>query len=555
MSRMATRVTGHDPRPLRLKLFGLRAGLWPAVLVTGAVLLGPLAVSWMLVADGGITSLGVSVVLGSAMSVVVSQLGGLWWERNRRSADLLFSDLLLWGWIRRRSMQRRLANAARLFPSSRAEAPGDLHLDDPLALLRQLAADLEATDPYTHGHSRRVARYASLIAQGMDLPPADVRRIRLAAALHDVGKLHTPRTILDKPGRLTDDEFAVVKRHPGDGADMIQTVLDDRELVAIVRHHHERLDGKGYPSGLAADEIPLGARIIAVADTFDAITSKRSYRQPRPHKAALDIMRSEAGAQLDPEAVRAFRSAYFGRRWLWLPAAAVNGAGRLLAGGAAHVADTAAIAAGAAAIVATPLIAPMPSRTTSSPKAISRVASSVSRNSSSTAPIVGGVLTRFGPGITPTRDGGIQRGQSHRLSLPSLAEHQHQPVPTAPHGAGTPIGSGSSTPGSPVAAGGAGGAGGAGDGSRAAPSPGPIDGASGERTVTAAGTTATAGPHRLTASATVPGTTGTGASATASSRTISVSGSAAGLSGGVTIKPGLPTPSLPTLPSLPGPLG
>ena len=111
----------------------------------------------------------------------------------------------------------------------------------------------------------------------------------------------------------------MVRRHPADGADMISTLIDDRDLVAIVRHHHERMDGKGYPARLGDDEIPLGARIIAVADTFDAITSKRSYRQTRPHKAALDIMRNEAGAQLDPDAIRAFRSAYFGRRWLWLP--------------------------------------------------------------------------------------------------------------------------------------------------------------------------------------------------------------------------------------------
>ncbi|MGH2868129.1 MAG: HD-GYP domain-containing protein, partial [Solirubrobacteraceae bacterium] len=318
------------------------------MLVTGAVLLGPVAISWALAADGVISSIWAAVLLGSATSVVVNQLGGLWWARHRRSADFLFSDLLLWGWLRRRSMQHRLANAARLFPATaRGEASSELPLKDPLAFLRQLAADLEATDPYTHGHSRRVARYASLIARGMDLPPAEVRQIRLAAVLHDIGKLHTPRTILDKPGRLTEDEFAVIKCHPDDGADMIQLAIDDPELAAIVRHHHERLDGRGYPNGLAAEQIPLGARIIAVADTFDAISSKRAYLESRPHKTALDIMRGEAGAQLDPDAVRAFRAAYFGHRWLWLPAAALNAAGRLLVGSAAHLADTAAVAAGA----------------------------------------------------------------------------------------------------------------------------------------------------------------------------------------------------------------
>ncbi len=540
-----------------------RQGLYSAVLVTGGVLAGPLAVSWLLVANGAVTSLWVSVALGSAMSVAVSHLAGLWWERNRQSRDLLFSDLLLWGWVRRRLMQRRLANAARLFPAaSSARAHDDLHLDDPLALLRQLAADLEATDPYTHGHSRRVARYASLIARGLDLSPAEVRQIRLAAALHDIGKLHTPRAILDKPGRLTDEEFAVVKQHPGDGADMIQTVIDDRELVAIVRHHHERLDGKGYPSGLAADEIPLGARIIAVADTFDAITSRRSYRQSRPHKAALDIMRSEAGAQLDPDAVRAFRSAYFGRRRLWIPAAAVNAAGRLLAGTAAHVADTAAIAAGAA-VAATPLIVPVVHGTTPSSKLTARLASSVSLRTSAASPIIGGARVRVRASVRSNRGAGGNRGQTHSVRLTSLAGHGHKLVPTAPRTPGAPIGAGSATPGSAGSAGSAGSPGTAGGPSGnppASPSPGPDRGSGPVRTVTVGGTTTTIAPRGSTVSTTAPGTPPSTVSVTTSPGSISASGSAAGASGTVTVKsgppvpplPSLPTPPLPSLPTLPG---
>jgi hypothetical protein len=126
-----------------------------------------------------------------------------------------------------------------------------------------------------------------------------------------------------------------------------------------VRHHHERLDGSGYPARLAAEEIPLGARIIAVADTFDAITSGRSYCKAQPHKAALDIMRDEAGTQLDPDAVRAFRSAYFGRRWLWIPAAAMNGVPRLLAAAATRLADSAAITASTAALGAGAFVLPI----------------------------------------------------------------------------------------------------------------------------------------------------------------------------------------------------
>ncbi len=118
--------------------------------------------------------------------------------------------------------------------------------------------------------------------------------------MHDVGKVETPTAVLHKAGRLSDEEFDIVKRHPVDGADMVAT-LDDDELTAIVRHHHERLDGTGYPDGLAGDEIPLGARILAVADTFDAITSTRPYRQANPHKKALDILENRGRHPAGPE--------------------------------------------------------------------------------------------------------------------------------------------------------------------------------------------------------------------------------------------------------------
>ncbi len=299
-------------------------------------------------------------MLGCVMSLLAWELAGLWWERNRGAADVLFSDLLIWGWLRRRAIERRLADAAKLFsPTSLNAERLDLRLERPQALLRQLATDLEAADPHTHGHSRRVARYASMIAQRLLLAPSEVDKIRLAAALHDIGKLHTPRQILDNPGQLTDSEFGIVKLHPGDGANMIAAVIHDPELVAIVRHHHERLDGNGYPDRLAGDDIPIGARIIAVADTFDAITSVRSYRQSRTHKAALDVMRSEAGAQLDPDAVKAFRITYFGQRWLWLPAAAINGGARMLAAAAARLGDTAAITASSAALGAGLAVVPI----------------------------------------------------------------------------------------------------------------------------------------------------------------------------------------------------
>ena len=138
-------------------------------------------------------------------------------------------------------------------------------------------------------------------------------KVRTAAATHDVGKVHTPREVLTKPGRLTDAEYEIVKKHPGDGAAMVAE-MGDPEITAMVRHHHERLDGSGYPDGLAAGDIPLGARIIAVADTFDAMTSGRPYRAACKHKKALDVLSGEAGTRLDPVAVAAFLRYYSGKR-------------------------------------------------------------------------------------------------------------------------------------------------------------------------------------------------------------------------------------------------
>jgi hypothetical protein len=150
-----------------------------------------------------------------------------------------------------------------------------------------------------------------MIAKKLGLPAADVAKVRLAAAVHDVGKLVVPLDILNKPSRLTDAEFEVIKRHAPVGADMVRPIGDE-ELTEIVAHHHERLDGSGYPSHLSGSQIPLGARIIAVADTFDALTSRRTYRAVKRHRDVFQILREESGTQLDPAAVQAFSRCYSG---------------------------------------------------------------------------------------------------------------------------------------------------------------------------------------------------------------------------------------------------
>lgn len=218
--------------------------------------------------------------------------------------------------IGRWSAERRLAAALQLLRG--AGGANDLSRGRRAELLTELAAELESRDPWTHGHSRRVAQHAAMIATRMGLSERHVRLVRAAAELHDVGKINTPRAVLHKPGKLTEVELGLIELHPVDGAEIVST-LGDPDLTAMVRHHHERLDGSGYPDRLTAPEIPLGARIIAVADTFDAITSTRPYRPARTDHEALEILEEEAGGRLDPVGVNAFRAYYAERqpRPLW----------------------------------------------------------------------------------------------------------------------------------------------------------------------------------------------------------------------------------------------
>jgi putative nucleotidyltransferase with HDIG domain len=221
---------------------------------------------------------------------------------------MVFAELMLWGWVRRFRAERRLARTRDLFEAAR-ESGSTVSIE----LLTQLSDLHQAVDPYVHGHSRRVASYAGRIARELRLSPDEIANVETAALVHDIGKIYTPPEILHKPARLTDREFAIVKLHARDGAEIL-AVAGDPQLTAIVRHHHERLDGNGYPDGIGEAEIPLGSRIIAVADTFDAITSIRRYRPPRSHKQAIDILSNESGAQLDATVVAAFLACYAARR-------------------------------------------------------------------------------------------------------------------------------------------------------------------------------------------------------------------------------------------------
>jgi hypothetical protein len=174
-------------------------------------------------------------------------------------------------------------------------------------VIAALCSAVEAKDVYTRGHSTRVATLAALIGQELGLPPERLRILYQAGMLHDIGKIGIPDAVLHKPARLTDEEFALIKQHPVRSHEIIQHVRSFAPMVPAVRWHHERLDGSGYPDGLAGDEIPLDARIMAVADVFDALTSLRPYRGPLTVEEALTVLDEKAGARLDLECVRALR--------------------------------------------------------------------------------------------------------------------------------------------------------------------------------------------------------------------------------------------------------
>jgi putative nucleotidyltransferase with HDIG domain len=279
-----------------------------SVLATLTVLAGPVAVVAALVPRQGMLWEVFAVVLAVVGSLATASVGARLWMRWPRSREVIFAELMLWGWVRRFRAERRLARTRDLFEAAR-ESGSTVSIE----LLTQLSDLHQAVDPYLHGHSRRVASYAGRIARELRLSPKEIANVETAALVHDIGKIYTPREILQKPGRLTDREYAIVKLHARDGAEILADA-GDPQLTAIVRHHHERLDGNGYPDGIAGAEIPLGSRIVAVADTFDVITSTRPYRPPRSHKQAIEILSNESGTQLDATVVAAFLACYAARR-------------------------------------------------------------------------------------------------------------------------------------------------------------------------------------------------------------------------------------------------
>ncbi len=175
-----------------------------------------------------------------------------------------------------------------------------------VSTVRLLVSRIEEKDPYTHGHTERVAAYSVGIARALEFDPEEVQRIQFGAFLHDIGKVHTEDKVLHKPGALTDEEWRMVKMHPVRGAEMVRGVRFLERCIDMIRHHHERVDGKGYPDGLTGEEMTLAAKIVNVADAFDAMTTDRPYRAGLTMEQAVAQMTEKAGTQFAPEVVSVF---------------------------------------------------------------------------------------------------------------------------------------------------------------------------------------------------------------------------------------------------------
>lgn len=175
-----------------------------------------------------------------------------------------------------------------------------------LETIKALSSSVDAKDRYTNGHSQRVAHYALNIADRMELTTRQMENIKIAATLHDIGKIGIRDDILNKPGKLTVEEYAVIKEHPRIGANILDEVRFLKGVSDIILHHHERFDGKGYPDGISGDKIAIEDAILSIADTFDAVTTDRPYRAAKTADQAMGIILDESGKQFTPEVVEVF---------------------------------------------------------------------------------------------------------------------------------------------------------------------------------------------------------------------------------------------------------
>jgi putative nucleotidyltransferase with HDIG domain len=205
-----------------------------------------------------------------------------------------------------RQLERYATDLRETFKQERARAQ-ELRRSY-MATVRALSNAVEARDAYTQKHAERVTAYGLEIARAHGLSVSDAPDLEFGFLLHDIGKLAIPDSILYKPGRLTPDERALVIEHPVVGAEIVRDIEFLRQSTKVVRYHHERWDGRGYPDGLAGEEIPLSARVFAVADVLDALSSDRPYRSASPLSVARGMIVAESGKHFDPRVIEAFNT-------------------------------------------------------------------------------------------------------------------------------------------------------------------------------------------------------------------------------------------------------
>jgi len=198
------------------------------------------------------------------------------------------------------AMGQRIKAVKREPPLKETTRFSDELRKDYVMVIRTLLEAIEILDTYGQGHSARVAKYSISIAERLGLPREEMRNIELSALLHDIGKIGVGSAILGKPGRLNERESFVVRKHAILGESIVQSIQFLQGASPLIRHHHERYDGQGYPDGLSGKEIPLGARILSVAEAYDSITSNSPYRESLPSKEAVKELERGAGSQFDP---------------------------------------------------------------------------------------------------------------------------------------------------------------------------------------------------------------------------------------------------------------
>jgi polar amino acid transport system substrate-binding protein len=229
-----------------------------------------------------------------------------------------------------------VTNLTSLITAALGQQEAQMRLEDSLdAVLRSFAETIESRDPYSRGHTARVARYCEEMARSLRLDEDTIRLLRRAALLHDIGKVNVPESVLKKDGRFTDEELEHVRTHPTHAEQIVRAVPQLVSLAPMIRHHHERCDGSGYPDGLSGDDLPLTTHILIVANAFDVMTSDRSYRKAMSLNEAFDQMKDSAGKWWDRRAVHALMS--LDQKVLKATADVVTGAGAVKGQGTASI--------------------------------------------------------------------------------------------------------------------------------------------------------------------------------------------------------------------------